>query len=440
MVFKVKSQFLKILVAFSFATFFLLQPMVVYLTSYDPGDCDDKAVHYFSAAYFMASSDKRQRLESILNSIKKEAQIESFGERTDFRLRSVNNYALANLTIATFHRIKPEFNNSVKYGLATVTLIALVVAVLLSSKTPFGYWQSVFVVNLIAFYSIKINFIVSQIPRNMHPFISYVPRGGGALLVLPIVLAFAAKKPLLMLVSLIFIFLIHTGLGVIIFPLVFLSWLVLLVIHKYKLAQNPFSYLPLLVMVLTGLPTFIASVSLGLLFYVFSKKVKAANSDFYNRIFEFGTIMLAVTIISVGIITNSLFTKSLSNFLGASIMQELPQRFGGIKYVLAVLLTVVSIRLFYNFLVERKYFVVKAKVKYLSLTGLIIIALSFLTLNHLSEYQWIMKKSTGFFYGSCQTVFLDLSKNSHQLKVESGPVVFFTSLGNYLFEGENNIN
>ena len=440
MFFLLNSKILKKFVIFTTAVFFLLQPMVVYLSSYDPGDCDDKAVHYFSAAYSSASPNKRLELENILRSSKEEAKIESFGERTEFRLKSANNYSLANLAITAFHRIKPNFNDSVRFGLAAVMLIALLFTILVSSETPFGFWQSVLVVNLVAFYSIKLNFIVSQIPRNMHPFIAYVPRGGGALLALPIVLAFAAKKPFLLLLSLIFIFLIHAGLGVIVFLLIIMSYVVLLVIQKYKLAQNPFAYIPLAGTILAGLPTFVASVSLGLLFYVFSKKIKAENSDFYNRIFEFGTIMLALAIVSSDLIANPLISNILSNFLGNSILQELPQRSSGVEYVLAVLLTVVSVRIIYNFLVAKKYLIVQAKAKYISVTALIVIALSFLTLNHLSEYHWVLKKSTGFFFGSCHATSLDLSRNSHQLTIEGGSVVFFKSLGDYLFMRENRIN
>ena len=40
--------------------FFALQPLIIYLTAYDPGDCDDKAVHYYAAAYFQASTKDKE--------------------------------------------------------------------------------------------------------------------------------------------------------------------------------------------------------------------------------------------------------------------------------------------------------------------------------------------------------------------------------------------
>ncbi len=197
------------------AVVFLLQPLVSYVASYDPRDCDDKVVHYFSAMYTRASHAQRDAFHEGIAEFVRASEHDARWPRTSFRLLSVNSYPLANAIISVVHHPEVSYADSVKWSLLVVTLVAVVFVALMASATPFGFWPAVLTVNLIAWQVIPTKPVLGVVPVNMMPFLSYVPRGAGSLLVIAIVLCFAARRWWLCAACVLAVFLWHLGLGLI---------------------------------------------------------------------------------------------------------------------------------------------------------------------------------------------------------------------------------
>lgn len=413
------------------AAFFALQPFVIYLTAYDPGDCDDKAVHYYSAAYLTADNKSRNFVKGIYQSASEASPGGIYSQRTEFRINSAYYYPIADLSISFFNSKTTIYTDAVKYGLLATTIIALVLVIIISAKTGFGFWQAALVLNLIAFYSVKLHFIVEQMPRNMHPFITFVPRGAAALLIIPAVLSFAAKKPALFLISLGSIFLFHVGSASLMIPLVLLSILLFITIEKLNLLNSKYFYLVFLLAIIGGKNTFIASISIGALIYLVNRFKKYDSSNFYQRAFYFSAITLFTSFVVSAISSLPRISQLLVNSSGLQVLAEIGQRLTGVQYSALVLMAVILTRLAIDY-VFKNYFVSKKNLK-VSQRMIIIVILFVLTLNHLSEYSWISRRVSGFFLPSCTgTQILSLPNDIGKLRTLDEPS-FFVTLGKYLF-------
>lgn len=429
---KIKDKRLTTLLKIFLGVIFFLQPLVVYLTAYDPGDCDDKAVHYYSAA--IASTSQKSRNE-FFKTIKPFIDANSNSpawQRTEFRLHAANNYPLANLLIAHFQNSKDHFTKAVNRGLLATTLVALIVIVAISTKTQFGFWQTTLVLNLIAFYSFKIHFLVEQVPRNMHPFIAYVPRGAGALMVIPIVLAFASKKWYLVILSLFLTFFWHVGLGFILLGLGIGAMVVYLLVTKYKLYKSNLIFVPLLAGVVGGLNSTVAMLMLGLVFYIFKNRVGINLKDFYHRAFLFGSILFLIVSLTIIYTSVPQISLQLGVVTGDPVFQELPIRLSGIAYTLLVLLTVIGVRIFGAYIFKR-YLSFKKRPAYFSASFFCILIMAFLFLNHLPEYSWVARGASGFFLPTCgEVTAYKIPENLNRVTLGIEPDMF-VSFGNYIF-------
>lgn len=414
------------------AAIFLLQPLVVYLTAYDPGDCDDKAVHYYSAAFSIASEKNRNDFFKTISPFTGSNSKSPSWQRTEFRLQSANNYPLANLFISLFQSDKEHFTKAVNMGLFLVTLTAIIVVLLIGSKTQFGFWQATLVLNLIAFYSVKIHFLVEQVPRNMHPFIAYVPRGAGALMVIPLVLAFASRKWLLVVISLFLTFFWHIGLGLISSALAICAIFTYLLVTKYKLYKSNLIFMPLLAGVVGGMNSVVTMLVLGLVFYIFKNRVGINLKDFYHRAFLFGFFLFLIITLTITYTSIPKVSLLLGSVGGDPVFQELPIRLAGIAYTLLVLLTVLGIRIFGVYFFE-KYLSFKKKPTYVSTSFLCILIMSFLFLNHLPEYSWVARGASGFFLPTCREVTVyKIPDDLKNITLANEPNIF-VSFGNYIF-------
>lgn len=385
------------------AILFLLQPMVIYLTSYVPGDCDDKSVHYFAAAFQQASTKRQKEFKSVIGPFMENSRGDPGWERTDFRLSSTASYPLANVAIGLFMSSQRHFSDSVKWGLFVMTLLSLLVFVSVGSGTRFGFWQTVLVANLIAFYSLKVHFLVPLVPGNMHPFITYVPRGATSLLILAPVLAFAARKWWFFAFGVLLTILSHVGMGGVLSGLLIVSLII------YWLT----TYLDL-----------------------FRKFRINVQGDFYSRLF-WQSLMLFVVIRLVAILTGILWISNwLGRLTGLTVVAELPKRLSGSAYSLLVLLVVVGVRLFIRFC-KNRLVEFKPVAKNVEVSMVVVAALVFLALNHLSAYRWVATRSSGFFMQQCRDVqVVNLPNNVASLSFSNEPE-FFLSLAQYLNGNEH---
>lgn len=381
----------KIIIKIILGAFFLFQPMIVYLSSYVPGDCDDKAVHYFSAAYWLSKPENKEKLNDMLGQYWELHEDENGRARNVFRINSTWSYPLANMAISYFSGDNIFFADSVKNGLLTVSLLSIIVLAFISSATKFGFWQAVLAINLIAFYSLKVHFLVPEIPRNMHPFITYVPRGGLALLSMAPLLAYSDRKKLLLAFSLGLMFLWHLGMALMIVGLILLAIIITkLLTHFMRLFDS-----------------------------------------YYQRLFTTGAVLLILIRIFSVLIDFSKANVNRDIFSKFPFILEIPPRLSGVAYVILIVLLLSGLRIF----VESgrgKLFELKGILDGVKSEVVIIGVLIFLTLNHLPNYLWVLKKQTGFFMPQCtEFKVIKLPENVSKLDLSNEPE-FFLSLSKYL--------
>lgn len=197
----------------------LAVPVVMYMATYPAGDCDDKAVHFFSAMYNQASRIEQQAFHQTIQPFIGTNISHPRWERTAFRLQLPGTYPLADIAIAAAHTGNRDYSEDVKWGLFATTVVAVIVVSLLGLRIPLGLWITSVTLSLIALYGGVLARLDTLFPYNVYPFLdyppffSYVPRGAGALLAIPTVLGIAARKPWVAVAGVMGMFFWHTGLG-----------------------------------------------------------------------------------------------------------------------------------------------------------------------------------------------------------------------------------
>lgn len=414
------------------AVFFILLPLVPYLASYNPDDCDDKAVHFYSAMYFLAPAKDQGAFQAMTRPFVRAYENDPRWERTAFRLRSVNTYPLANVAISLFHHRDKHYTEGVKWGLLAVTLISVLAVVLIGSTTPFGFWQTVLVLNLIAFHLIPADLPIGPVPNLMHPFISYVPRGAAAAMVIAAVLAFAAKRPSLFIISLLLVFLWHAGLALVNAGLALTAAALFWVVTRYQLLHTPFLYLLFGLGLLGGLGTLLRTGIIGCLLYLYSRHIKGIEVDFHHRAFLFGLLFLFMAIIGSAIAAIPQVGQLLQSATGLAVARELPQRLIGSTYSLLVLSTVVGGRLLYSYATS-SFPQLRSQPKRAQLGVAVIVILLIIGLTHRAVNAKVWQRKLGFFQATCQEArILALPENLSHLSLDDEPTLFL-SLGHYLF-------
>lgn len=326
---------------------FAAQPLVVYMAAYHPRDCDDKAVHYFGAMYGRASSERRAELQIMLEPFVRAHESDPLWWRTDFRLREAGRYnPLANAAIAFFHRPEERFTIGVRNGLLAVTVLGELAVLVLATRTPFGIIPTLLVLELIAFHAIDSTWLIGQFPRNMHPFLWYVPRAVGALLVMPVVLGVAARRPAVAVVSIIVQALLHTWLAMICAGLAGLALLGFTLLERFDGFRRPLTY-ALLALGLFG--TIDLRIATGIVAVVLYACGTVANGDDRLRFDRQALVFASLFFFAAGAVSSVFSSATALHMLGDApssfVLRELPARLTGVRYTLLVLGMVLAARL-----------------------------------------------------------------------------------------------
>ena len=265
----------------------------------------------------------------------------------------------------------------------------------------------------------------------MHPFIAYVPRGAAALMVIPIVLSFAAGTWQLFLISIFLMLFWHVGIGSVNIFLAVISVAIYVLLTKYKLLSKNYILLVFLLGIAGGFNSLISMAVLGLVFFLFSRKIKPDLKDFYHRAFLFGFVLFFTTKLVFTATSISKVNLLIGSILHEETFRELPLRLTGILYTLLVLLVVIAIRLIHVYIF--KHYLAYKKSLNIPSSTVIIAILIILFLNHLPEYTWVARRATGYFFETCREVkTLNLPKDIHSLSIGNESQLF-SSLGQYLF-------
>jgi hypothetical protein len=373
------------------ALLFLLQPIVVYVAEFPPDECDDKAVHFFSAMYFAASATSRATVEQMTRPVVLASDDEDRQQRANFRLGSTAAYPLTNMAITLVHGRDTWYTESVKWSRLGVTLLAVVTVALIAGATPFGLWYTILVLNLIAFDVIPA-FGIGPVPDNAHPFITSAPRGSGSLLVIAIVLALAARKRGLFCLSLALVFLWHVGQG-------------LLVVS----------------VVLPG--------AVG--FWLVTRR---HDLDFTGRALVLTLLVLSASMIVSTVAAAPAVGRLLEEVAGSPVGRQVPQRLAGVEYSLLVLGVVVGVMLAVDRLATRFAWLQKQRPGVR--IGAALFILGVIGGLHARMYSEVLvRRSTGFFSQPlCErTPLIPLPEQAARLSLGDEPALFL-SLGTYLLD------
>ena len=131
--------------------FLCVQPLVVYLVKFPADDCDDQAVHFYAAMRSRATDETRATFDDSIRPFVAANEKSSNWMRTEFRLRFSWVYPLANVVIRFFNKPDRPYIDSARFGLLTVTALGLAVILMIGATSPFGLFETAFVLNLLAF-------------------------------------------------------------------------------------------------------------------------------------------------------------------------------------------------------------------------------------------------------------------------------------------------
>ncbi|MEQ1868090.1 MAG: hypothetical protein ABL996_26025, partial [Micropepsaceae bacterium] len=256
---------------------------------------------------------------------------------TEFRLNSASVYPLANVAIAAVHSEGRSPFNSTKWGLSIVTAMAALAVLLIGHRSSFGFWSAVLLLNLIAFHVVPASAVVGQVPGNMHPFLSYVPRGAAAVAIAAVPLAFAARRWGAFLASAGLLVLCHVALGGLLVLLIALAVLVCALIERFRLLDMGLFYAVFAVGALQGPSGLLQTASVGCLAYVYSRLDSSLKTRAEGRLLLFGSQLLFL-IVTLSVATRLPWLNNLLEPLtGVSYAYEIPDRLSGGAYSLFVL-------------------------------------------------------------------------------------------------------
>lgn len=203
-------------------TLAMLHLVVVWLSSYVAGDCDDKAVHYYSSSYVLAAAPARAVVRETLP-----AWLEKLPDgykklRLSSRLLGAWNYPAADVAIGVARAMAGDgrFNRAVKLAMLFLFCAALIWLVAVAGALERGRLLVAAVLLIGAMGVVAIPPWLNLPRLNMNPFMVYVPRGSACFLVLAVLLASAAQRRWLVAVGAVLVAAWHTAFALLVLPMV----------------------------------------------------------------------------------------------------------------------------------------------------------------------------------------------------------------------------
>jgi len=204
-----------------FAVLAAAMTVAVWLGSYPAGDCDDKAVHYYSAAYVFAPEVAREVVRDALPGWLERLPPEAKKLRLQNRILSAWNYPAADVAIGVARAMAGggAFTRAVKLGTAALFCAALAWLIVSAGVLDRGRLVVALVLLAGASGAVMAPPLVAMPRINMSPFTSYVPRGSACFLVLAMFMASAARRRWLAGVGALLVALWHTAFALIVLPM-----------------------------------------------------------------------------------------------------------------------------------------------------------------------------------------------------------------------------
>jgi hypothetical protein len=379
----------RILLALLFAVLFV-HPVFIFMQDYLMRDCDDKAVHYFSAAFFAAGAPQRQAVLDALPAWLERLPTEHLKLRMAGRIAYPKTYVAADVLIRAARAIllpgRAVFGDGgwyelpVKAALLAMLVLAMMWLVLVSLRLPRGPWLALCVLALAASGVIHLSPLVPMPARGMDPISCYGPRGSVPILALSLLVSYAAGNPLLVALSALWLVLWHAGLGLISLPVFAIAlaiservpacrtgrpraclaavlgpWCVaLLLLSKASIAipvtrpQPPLlAYLPSPVS--AGLS---ATAVVLITWWCARRRIADALGPRIQALFLAGLIFVAVSQAFV-CVQRSIIELGLSSPTRVHLVYEIPARLSGITYLIGSNTAVIAVWLVFRLIAAR---------------------------------------------------------------------------------------
>lgn len=206
----------------------LVLPISLYVFAYSNGDCDDKAVHYYSAGYVFCSDETKASLHEALD--EKVAAMDEYSlNRYNFRLwESPTTYPLTNLFIkVTTYMSDLHYAHTVAISLFLTTLVGYAFIIYGSYKAGMSFLKQGLLYTVLIFLGLSIG------PDGMVAFLTYVPRAIAALFIVPVLLFLSQGKHKAAALFCLAPFFFHTSLGVLMAGFVASAYSLYLIQDKY---------------------------------------------------------------------------------------------------------------------------------------------------------------------------------------------------------------
>ena len=403
-----------------------VQPLVVYLEKFPEDDCDDQAVHFYAAMRSGATVEARAAFDNGIRPFVAANEKSSNWMRTEFRLGASWVYPLANVVIRFFNKPGRSYVDTVRFGLLTVTALGLAVILVTGATSPFGLFETAFVLNLLAFRWIALAPLHGEVPGNYSPFVTYVPRGLAAALVIAAIVALAARRTLLFLVSTFLPILWHVVLGAIEMPILLLGAILSWCAWRFNMLGPVLLGSLLTVAASGGVQVALVAVPFAGFFYFYCIKV---SPDFSVDPYERAFLLTLLTLLSARCVSLLGSRPSLLRYVEhlTSIPhgEQLAERLSAVEYTLFVLLVYVSARLLVRYFVRGSEDTQRVHVGMCA----VMIALS---LAHLNDYIHVVRAKTSFFTYRCvMAKTIQLPEGMADLSLENEPSLFL-SFGRYI--------
>jgi hypothetical protein len=406
--------------------FICVQPLVVYLEKFDKDDCDDQAVHFYAAMRSGATAEARATFDNGIRPFVAANEKTSNWTRTEFRLREWWMYPLANVVIRFFNKLGRPYPDSVRFGLLTVTALGLAAILVIGATSPFGLFETAFVLNLLAFRWIELVPLHGEVPGNYSPFVTYVPRGLAAALVIAVIVALAARRTLLFVILAFLPILWHVVLGAIEIPILLLGGFLSRCAWRFNMLGPVLLVSLFTVAALGGMNVALAAAPFAGFFYFYCINISSDFSvDPYDRAFLL-TLLSLLSARCVSLLGSRpslvIYVEHLTSIPNG---YELAERLSAVEYSLLVLLVYISARLLVRYLGRGSEDTRRVHVGMCA----VLIALS---LPHLNYYVHVVRAKTPFFTERCvmaQTI--QLPEGMADLSLEDEPSLFL-SFGRYI--------
>jgi len=447
----------------------------VYMDRYPSGDCDDKAVHYYSSACFWSSGSKLEDIKTTIPAwIEKESSLEG-KQRVFGRLVGYNSYIAADILIKYVKNYLVHHSSSVyrtfTYGTCVKTtflimyMIALIYIIVLGSRSSMGVWPTLVIVILAAANTL---------------WTSYRVAGSAALLIPALFLSYSDNKKICFLLSAALLLCWHVAIAI---PVFFILGITLaateILLHKLNSEKSNwwfidvFSYsvsiLLICVCAIIAMRKFFYAMPLETVFYkgqfllnpfhfpieILKRIIRPAllviltytvlkthlfkiRELFYMKLFLGSSLFLIFTKIFCLLFKFSFFQNLLISLTKNNLIREIPGRLFS-SYRMVLLLFIISVVWYIacrlqKYTRDRSIYYVWNISVFLTVMSLVIM-MGVTVLKRREDHKLMFTMvSSDYFRPDCAGVhYIPIQKNTLTELDPNAEPEFFYSLGEYLF-------